>query len=144
MTRSLATLATKEVKKTGFFTLPGLCCINTRTKPATKAGVRTVFGKESNFKAKPAGLCESIPSVCSFLLLQFNTGRRLGQQVPLQLYRSCLKGLAAPHHLFLGSSSISSGVVSFLVFSRLAACRCQQHASCCILDCFGAFLCSPG
>merc|ERR1719473_2396538 len=34
---SLATLATAEVKKTGIFTIPGLCRIKTRVKPATKA-----------------------------------------------------------------------------------------------------------
>merc|ERR1712066_783701 len=51
---SLAALATKEVKKTGVFTLPGLCRIKTRVKPATKAGVRVMFGKETKMKAKPA------------------------------------------------------------------------------------------
>merc|ERR1711988_24139 len=34
---SLATLATTEVKKTGIFTIPGLCRIKTRLKPETKA-----------------------------------------------------------------------------------------------------------
>merc|ERR1712199_138932 len=33
---SLAAIATKEVKKTGVFTVPGLCRIKTKTKPATK------------------------------------------------------------------------------------------------------------
>ena len=51
---SLVTIATNEVKKTGIFTIPGLCRIKTRTKPATKAGVRTMFGKEVKVKAKPA------------------------------------------------------------------------------------------
>merc|ERR1712000_176001 len=51
---SLATLATTEVKKTGIFTLPGLCRIKTRLKPATKAGVRVMFGQEMKVKAKPA------------------------------------------------------------------------------------------
>merc|ERR1719510_1979336 len=51
---SLATLATTEVKKTGIFTIPGLCRIKTRVKPATKAGVRVMFGKETKVKAKPA------------------------------------------------------------------------------------------
>merc|ERR1711976_1084961 len=41
---SFVDLATKEVKKTGVFTVPGLCRIKTRTKPATKAGVRVMFG----------------------------------------------------------------------------------------------------
>ena len=51
---SLATLATTEVKKTGVFTIPGLCRIKTRMKPATKAGVRVCFGQEMKVKAKPA------------------------------------------------------------------------------------------
>merc|ERR1712151_85350 len=51
---SLATLATTEVKKKGIFTIPGLCRIKTRVKPATKAGVRMAFGQEVKCKAKPA------------------------------------------------------------------------------------------
>ena len=51
---SLAAIATKEVKKSGVFTLPGLCRIKTRTKPATKACTRMAFGKEMKVKAKPA------------------------------------------------------------------------------------------
>merc|ERR1712205_162951 len=51
---SLAAIATKEVKKTGVFTIPGLCRIKTRLKPATKAGVRMAFGQEMKVKAKPA------------------------------------------------------------------------------------------
>merc|ERR1719201_2047021 len=50
----LAEIGTKEVKKTGKFVLPGLCMIKTRTKPATKAGTMTMFGKEVKVKAKPA------------------------------------------------------------------------------------------
>merc|ERR1719155_144895 len=41
---SLAAIATKEVKKNGVFTVPGLCRIKTRTKAATKAGTRICFG----------------------------------------------------------------------------------------------------
>ena len=51
---SLATLATAEVKKAGIFTIPGLCRIKTRVKPATKAGMRNIFGKDVQVKAKPA------------------------------------------------------------------------------------------
>merc|ERR1712017_35857 len=51
---SLVAIATAEVKKNGVFTIPGLCRLKTRTKPATKAGVRTMFGKEVKVKAKPA------------------------------------------------------------------------------------------
>merc|ERR1712226_1401957 len=51
---SLAEIATEEVGKTGLFSLPGLCRLKTRTKPATKAGKREVFGKVVMVKAKPA------------------------------------------------------------------------------------------
>merc|ERR1712217_828399 len=51
---SLAEIASQEVSKTGIFTVPGLCRIKTRTKPATKAGKREVFGKVVMVKARPA------------------------------------------------------------------------------------------
>merc|ERR1712217_951160 len=51
---SLAEIASTEVSKTGIFTIPGLCRIKTRTKPATKAGKREVFGKVVMVKARPA------------------------------------------------------------------------------------------
>merc|ERR1712190_48695 len=51
---SLAEIATQEVTKTGLFSIPGLCRLKTRTKPATKAGKREVFGKVVMVKAKPA------------------------------------------------------------------------------------------
>merc|ERR1711988_37827 len=51
---SLAAIAAKEVKKTGVFAIPGLVRIKTRVKPATKAGVRVMFGVEQKVKAKPA------------------------------------------------------------------------------------------
>merc|ERR1711920_987079 len=50
----LASVATKEVKKTGKVTIPGLCMVKTRVKPATKAGKREIFGKMCVVKAKPA------------------------------------------------------------------------------------------
>merc|ERR1712071_495618 len=51
---SLAGVATAQVKKAGKFTVPGLCMIKTRVKPATKAGKREMFGKVVVVKAKPA------------------------------------------------------------------------------------------
>merc|ERR1712087_793776 len=51
---TLATVATAEVKKSGKFTIPGICMIKTRTKPATKAGKCEIFGKMQIVKAKPA------------------------------------------------------------------------------------------
>merc|ERR1719476_337089 len=47
-------LAAKEVKKTGKFTIPGVAMVKTRVKPATKAGKREIFGKMCVVKAKPA------------------------------------------------------------------------------------------
>merc|ERR1712185_719771 len=51
---SLVTIGTTEVKKNGLFTIPGLCRLKTRTKPASKAGVRMMFGQEMKVKARPA------------------------------------------------------------------------------------------
>ncbi|CAE7287946.1 HCc2 [Symbiodinium natans] len=51
---SLADIGATEVKKTGKFVLPGLVMIKTRTKPATKAGKKMMFGKEVTVKAQPA------------------------------------------------------------------------------------------
>merc|ERR1712091_510053 len=51
---SFVSIATTEVKKNGIFTIPGLCRIKTRVKPATKAGVRMMFGEEKKVKAQPA------------------------------------------------------------------------------------------
>merc|ERR1712118_89166 len=50
----LVALATAEVKKTGKFTLPGLCMLKTRVRPARKAGTTTAFGKTIKVKARPA------------------------------------------------------------------------------------------
>merc|ERR1712232_781688 len=51
---SFVEIACQEVKKTGVFTVPGLCRIKTRTRPATKAGIKNIFGKEVRVAAKPA------------------------------------------------------------------------------------------
>merc|ERR1712060_488705 len=51
---SLAAVATKQVKSAGKVTIPGLCMIKTRVKPATKAGKREIFGKMVMVEAKPA------------------------------------------------------------------------------------------
>merc|ERR1719182_865442 len=51
---ALATLAGKEVKGNGKFTIPGVCMIKTKHKAATKAGKRVMFGQEMKVKAKPA------------------------------------------------------------------------------------------
>merc|ERR1712206_61574 len=52
LTEAIATAC--EIKKSGVFTIPGLCRIKTRRKPATKAGKREIFGKVGVVKAKPA------------------------------------------------------------------------------------------
>merc|ERR1739845_314945 len=46
--------AAKELKSAGKFTIPGVCMVKTRKKPATPAGKREVFGKVVMVKAKPA------------------------------------------------------------------------------------------
>merc|ERR1712178_572875 len=51
---SLVTLGTSGVKKAGVFTIPGVCRIKTRTKPATKACTKMMFGRETQVKARPA------------------------------------------------------------------------------------------
>merc|ERR1712004_909648 len=62
---TLATIATTEVKKTGVFTIPGVCRIKTRVKPATKAGKREIFGKMQIVKAKPARtIVKAFPGGC--------------------------------------------------------------------------------
>merc|ERR1712107_823435 len=58
---SFVNIAAKEVKKTGVFAIPGLCRIKTRTKPATKAGVRTMSqGGQGQGKASE-DCCEGLP-----------------------------------------------------------------------------------
>merc|ERR1712228_1143596 len=51
---SLAAVGTKEVKSAGKFTVPGLAMLKVKTKPATKAGKREMFGNVVIVKAKPA------------------------------------------------------------------------------------------
>merc|ERR1712238_196981 len=51
---SLASVAAKQVKSAGKVTIPGLCMIKTRLKPATKAGKREMFGQVMVVKAKSA------------------------------------------------------------------------------------------
>merc|ERR1712020_262139 len=54
MLQTLASIAEREVKKTGKFIIPGVAMLKTRRKPATKAGKREIFGKMQVVKAKPA------------------------------------------------------------------------------------------
>merc|ERR1712232_1309084 len=50
----IATIGAEEVKRVSKFTVPNLCMIKTRVKPATKAGIKTIFGKEVHVKARAA------------------------------------------------------------------------------------------
>merc|ERR1712167_219360 len=50
----LQTIAYAEVSKTEKFVIPQLVMLKLKHKPATKAGVRTMFGKEVKVAAKPA------------------------------------------------------------------------------------------
>merc|ERR1712224_207679 len=54
MIDDFAALATAEVKKTGKFTIPGLCMLKTRVKPARKAGTALAFGKTIKVSARAA------------------------------------------------------------------------------------------
>merc|ERR1712203_982646 len=51
---SLGGVAATQLKKAGKLTIPGLCMVKTRVKPATKAGKKEIFGKMCVVKAKPA------------------------------------------------------------------------------------------
>merc|ERR1712060_543756 len=51
---ALAEIGSSEVKKNGKFTVPGLCFIKTRLKPATKAGKKEMFGQTVMVKAMKA------------------------------------------------------------------------------------------
>merc|ERR1712196_286917 len=50
----LQTIAYAEVKKTEKFVIPQLVMLKLKHKPATKAGVRMMFGEEKKVAAKPA------------------------------------------------------------------------------------------
>merc|ERR1719356_1583393 len=51
---ALSEIVAVQVKKTGKLILPGIARVVTRTKPATKAGTREMFGKTMVVKARPA------------------------------------------------------------------------------------------
>merc|ERR1712176_1570830 len=51
---TLAEVGALEVKKNGKFTVPGVCFIKTRLKPATKAGKKMMFVQEVMVKAMKA------------------------------------------------------------------------------------------
>merc|ERR1712080_178923 len=54
LVENLVQLATAEVKKTGKFTIPGLCMLKTKIRPARKAGTASAFGKTFKVAARPA------------------------------------------------------------------------------------------
>jgi nucleoid DNA-binding protein len=51
---ALADVVAANLKKTGRVIVPGIARVLTRTKPATKAGKRQMFGKVCMIKARPA------------------------------------------------------------------------------------------
>merc|ERR1719158_1862500 len=51
---ALNDVAYGEVKKTEKFTIPQLCMLKLKHKPARKAGKKMMFGKEVKVAAKPA------------------------------------------------------------------------------------------
>merc|ERR1711924_82916 len=85
---ALAELATKETKSTGKFTIPGVCMVKTRHKPATKADKRMAFGKEVKVKAKPA--------------------RTVVKAFAPKALKDCVEGIAAVCLLFFGASWLTT------------------------------------
>ena len=63
---NLTEMALRELEKTGTFTVPGICRIKARTKPATKAGSMSYFGVKTK-KDKPAA---TIVSACPLISLK--------------------------------------------------------------------------
>ena len=51
---SLVAVGTNLLKHKGKLTIPGLATLTLKTKPATKAGKKMMFGKVVDMKAKPA------------------------------------------------------------------------------------------
>merc|ERR1719245_742468 len=51
---ALAEVVSREVNRAGKVTIPGVAVLKVRTKPATKAGKREMFGKVVVVKAQPA------------------------------------------------------------------------------------------
>merc|ERR1712079_384604 len=60
---SLAAVGTKEVKSAGKFTIPGLAMLKLKTKPATKAGKREMFGKGFGESQTCQDGCQGLRSV---------------------------------------------------------------------------------
>merc|ERR1712217_738728 len=74
---ALSELVAKEVKSTGKFTIPGVCMVKTRNKPAQKAGKRIAFGKEVTVKARPARtIVKAFPVKALMLQESCNAGLR--------------------------------------------------------------------
>merc|ERR1719411_2017035 len=64
LVEKLAEIATQQVKSVGKFTLPGLCMIKTRLKPATKAGKKRDLWEDSNGQGEAGTDCgQGLPSV---------------------------------------------------------------------------------
>ena len=52
MLNTLADVFDKEIKKAGILTIPRVCRVSTRVKPATKVGKREMFGQIMVVKAR--------------------------------------------------------------------------------------------
>ena len=64
---NLAETAKAEVVNNGVFTVPGICRIKARTKPATKAGTIKCFGGKTKVTAKQA---QTTVTACAVLSLK--------------------------------------------------------------------------
>ena len=54
MLSGLASVVAAQVKSVGQLVIPGVIKIKTRTRPASKGGKKSIFGKVVTVKAKPA------------------------------------------------------------------------------------------
>ena len=82
----LATVASREVKKIGKFTIPGLCMLKLRTKPATKAGKKEIFGKVVMVKAKPARKANHVSTLANGLVFAQVVTRTLQKALDRQRF----------------------------------------------------------
>merc|ERR1719384_596067 len=63
--KGLAAAVEAEVKKSGVCKVPGICTIKVKSKAATKAGKRMMFGKEVAIKAKAASKVVKVAAAAS-------------------------------------------------------------------------------
>ena len=78
----LAEAATAKVKRTGIFTMPGLCRIKARMNPAAQAGKKEVVGKRRTVNATPAENIVRTPRAKCQCLTRWPVATALGRSGP--------------------------------------------------------------